>query len=414
MVEADALKPLYLREAVNRSADATAPRELQMVIITSKFCNLRCRYCYEFPDLGNRQAISPEQLQHMYRSINDHYSQLDRPTAIEFVWFGGEPLLLGPQFYWRTFDEQTRIFDAPKVTVTNVVQTNLTALKEPLIKLLSEGFDGVGVSIDLFSGLRVNTKGIDLQPTVLKNMDRLRQAGVPYGCITVLSRRNIASLRKIFHFFSEASISARIVPVYRGADDTQNDIDSLSEEETLQALIDLFEMWIETSAPIIIEPLYSLSLGLIRALNGNNRSRYDKREWESLYVVNTDGNLYSYSDQFDVSLSHGNLFNESMHAMVNGAGHQRAILAAERRIAATCTECRHYGRSCSGYPVAEESPGRRDSKPHGEGAACTRERGILDYIERRLPELGVVDHTGCLDPKSKYFHHFDPTLRIRM
>ena len=54
-----------------------------------------------------------------------------------------------------------------------------------------EGFDGVGVSIDLFGGLRVNLAGRDFQDTVLGNMDELRKAGVDFGCITVLSKQNV-------------------------------------------------------------------------------------------------------------------------------------------------------------------------------------------------------------------------------
>ena len=52
---------------------------------------------------------------------------------IEFASHGGEPLLLGADFYWATFDDQTKIFDDERVSVTNLVQTNLAVLNDNLI-----------------------------------------------------------------------------------------------------------------------------------------------------------------------------------------------------------------------------------------------------------------------------------------
>ncbi|MBL6751721.1 MAG: radical SAM protein [Nevskia sp.] len=403
---------VYEQRLGHRAPPSAGAQKVQFVIVSSKYCNLRCRYCYEFPDLADRRAMSHEQLERMYRSIADHYYRKDHPVELEFDWHGGEPLLLGADFYWRTFDAQTRIFADPQVRVTNFVQTNLTVLNERLVDLLWEGFDGLGVSIDLFSGLRVNTGGKDLQPTVLKNMDRLRQARIPHGAITVLSRQNLPHLEKIFRFFEGAEISPRILAVHRGASETQNDADLLTEDEVLQALKDLFELWMESPAPIAVEPLYSYTERVIWSLATQETSYYDKSQWEYIYLVDTDGNLYSYSDVFDTAWSHGNLFEEPLHGLVNGPRHRRVIEAAEARIKSACSGCRHYGRACSGYPMAEESTGRRDPRPSGAGTACTRERGILDYIEKRLFELGVVGPNGRIDTTSKHYPRFDPATRI--
>jgi uncharacterized protein len=398
--------------SVGRPVGSAARRKVQFVVKTSKFCNLRCRYCYEFPELGDRKAMSPGQVQSMYRSIADHFYRRDEPVAVEFDWHGGEPLLLDPDFYWRTFDEQTRLFEDSKITITNCVQTNLAVLNDRQLKLLREGFDGVGVSVDLFCGARVNTGGRNTLPAVLKNMDRLRDAGVSFGCITVVGRENITHLRKIFRFFEGASLPVRVLLVRRGADDSQNEADLLSEDEALRTLIELFEMWIESPAPIVLDPIDSYTRNVIWALAGGLNVYYDKANWEPIYIVNTDGNLFSYSDMYDASLSHGNLFEESMRSIVNGVRHQRATHAAKSRMVAACSNCRHYGRACTGYPIAEESLDRRDAQRGGEAPACIRERGIYDYIERRLLELGIVDASGKLVRSSKCASRFDPSPGI--
>jgi uncharacterized protein len=388
---------LYDPDAAARQDEAARYR-VTFVLKTSKFCNLRCRYCDEFPELGNRHSMGRADLRTMYEHIAGYYSKRATPVEVEFCWHGGEPLLIDPDFYWATFDDQTKVFDPESLKVTNVVQTNLTVLRDSTIRLLKEGFDGVGVSVDLFGGLRVDTAGKDSLKRVLRNMDRIRQAGIDFGCITVLTKQNLPSLSAIFEFFQRACISFRLLPVHRGATDAQNTNVALAQEEVLAAMEQMFDLWLEETSPITVEPLFTYVENFLAArladqpswhANANWR-KYDKSAWESIYIVNTDGAIYSYADAYKAELSHGNIFQQSLSELVLSPGHRLAITAAESRMAETCTGCRHYGRGCSGYPVAEESPNLIGTAQDG-GFSCIKDRGIMDYIEKRLCAIGVVD-----------------------
>lgn len=381
---------LYGSDATASLNNGSDTRTVTFVIKVSKLCNLRCQYCYEFPELANREAISLTQLRSLYRHIADHYYDFMTPVNIEFVWHGGEPLLLGPDFYWTTFDDQTRAFPAAPVFVTNLVQTNLFSLNHDLLKLLYEGFDGVGVSIDLYGGLRRSVAGRDSQAKVIANMERLIEAGVAFGCITVLTKQNIGRAPQIFRFFEEASLSFRLLPVFRGATDPQNEPYALTSEEVLASFQQFFDLWVQSSRPMVIEPLYGYIENLIAGYASEGTGFYNKAAWESIYVVNTDGNLYSYADLYKPELAHGNLFLQPLSQLIRGPGHQRAIKEAEGRMGSVCTACEYFGRACSGYPVAEESPGYGHAAADGT-ADCVKDRGILKYIERRLYEIGIID-----------------------
>jgi len=387
-------------------ADA-ARRRVTFVLKTSKFCNLRCRYCYEFADLGNTHAMDRSQLQTMYQNIAEHYRRCSSPVEIEFDWHGGEPLLLGADFFWKTFDDQTRVFNDERITVSNLVQTNLAVINDELIKLLYEGFDGVGVSIDLFGGLRVSSAGKDCQERVLGNMDQIRRAGVKFGCITVLSKQNVHRAAQIFKFFQRAAISFRLLPIFRGATDEQNDDYALTPLQVLESFKEFFELWVGCSTQITIDPLFAYTENLLagRLLNRSKSAawgQYDKRIWESIYIVNTDGNVYSYADIYNLQLSHGNIFQNALSKLVLSTGHLRAIQAAETRMQSVCPKCRHFGRGCGGYPVAEESPNSGEMSVDGK-VSCVKDQGILDYIERRLWEMGIIDPiTGEVSLPSGY------------
>jgi uncharacterized protein len=375
------------------------PRKVHFVIKVSKFCNLRCRYCYEYADLDKREAMSLAQLDQMYFHIADYYRNLDFPVEIELDWQGGEALLLPSDFYWETFKRQKKIFG--DLSITNAVQTNLTVLTEDRILLLKEGFDTVGVSIDLFGGLRIFKTEEDSQAKVLTNLDRLRENKIGFGCITVLTKRNIASIQKIFHFYEALKVNSfRILPLVKGAFENQHQGYELSTHEVISAFQTLFEEVLTHSSSVHIDPL-NRWIDQVKHyhLTSSQPNFYHKREWENVYLVNTNGDLFSYADAYQTDWCHGNLFQSSMQDIILSNAHQKAITAAERRMAAICHSCRFFG-SCDGYPVAEESVLHQPT----ERLDCGVEKSMLTYIEQRFQDIGIIHKSshGSMSAYSKF------------
>jgi uncharacterized protein len=325
----------------------------------------------------------------MYRHIYNYYSQLDRPTQIDFVWHGGEPLLHSPDFYWQTFDLQQQIFGELSGSVANAVQTNLTVLDRERIKLLRDGFDSVGVSVDLFGGLRVNRAGIDSLPTVLANIDRLQAENIRFGCITVLTKANLPFLEKIYNFYEKMNLSFRLLPLFKGSFDGQHDGFEISPYEVLDAFCRLIDWWLETEKIVTIQPLIDHIEQILYHYSPNSQPFfYDKAEWESIFLVNTNGEVYSYADAYS-GLSHGNIFTTSLEDLIKGEAHQQVVAAAKERMLATCSTCQYFG-SCSGYPVAEGSGDYNELDERG-AIRCIVTKGVLQHIEYRLKQAGIIE-----------------------
>lgn len=51
---------------------------VQWVVKASKLCNLRCKYCYEFPFLADPSRISQQQLRSFFTNVATYFSE--RPT----------------------------------------------------------------------------------------------------------------------------------------------------------------------------------------------------------------------------------------------------------------------------------------------------------------------------------------------
>lgn len=380
----------------------SATRMVQFVIKVSKLCNLRCEYCYEFDSLGDPARMTREQLRTLYRHVAPYYRARDAAegerTEIRFIWHGGEPLLIEPEFYWQTFADQAEIF-GDDLDRRNLVQTNLTKLDDGRIELLRDGFDHVGVSLDVFGGLRVQLGGRDSQARVLANLDRVRAAGVEVGCITVLTRKNQHQVARIHQFYEAAGIDYRVLPLFDGAREGQHESYDLSTEAMASACATLLDLWLRGDAGVRITPLQDHIAIATRYLTpGAGKRMFDKQSWNPTMLVDTQGDCYSYGDPYgDPEWSLGNLFRSSLAQIVTGEAFGRSVAMAEQRMAFNCTRCEFFG-ACDGYPIAEDQTNCREQDPAlPEGLRhCVFERQLIGHAVERLRELGVGVGQGHL------------------
>ena len=369
------------------------PPHLQWVVKVSKLCNLRCRYCYEFPELGNRERMSLPQLEAMFSNIAEYFRGTSR--KMDFVWHGGEPLLHTPGYYRKIFELQDRLLGQHGVPYTNSIQTNLTVINDDILDLLRSSFDHIGVSIDLFGGNRVFRSGREAEEAVIKNMQRLQDEGIPFGCITVLSQSTAPHVEEIYDFFESSNVSFRLLPIYRTGYAGQLHDHELTPQEIVTALIKVVERWLTSDTEIEVRPIQEYFCHVVRYLSGDDPVKrfYDKRAAEVVMIVNTDGNIFSNGDAYDTDLCHGNIFSQGFGELRTSAGFLRACQMSEERTRQTCAQCEYHG-SCSGYFMAEATPEQRWIS--GGQLTCAVARPVQQYIERRLKELGVVDGNGYL------------------
>jgi uncharacterized protein len=365
-------------------------RTAQFVIKTSKQCNLRCQYCYEFSDLHKTDVMTMAQIESMYRHVEDYYRSLEQFTDIHFIWHGGEPLLLPPRFYWEALDLQAQIFSGDNYRVTNGVQTNLTVLDDERLLLLLEGFDSVGVSIDVLGGLRTYENGRDSQARVLENIDRLRAAKIPFSCISVLSQKNIDNIDRLYQFYRELSLSARLLPLHETVNDKQNNGIEIDPHSVLKAFKTIFELWLVDEVDTYITPVIEMVRDVFNFYDPQAACYfYDKREWETINLVNITGDMYGYADAYQIDRSYGNIFTTPLAELYASDRHERSILAAEQRLEQTCVDCKFFG-ACSGYPIAEDGYEYHELDENG-AIRCIVQKGMLQYIEYRLIEEGIIE-----------------------
>ena len=120
-----------------------------MVKPIGAICNLGCTYCYYL----EKEHLYPEGEQFrmtwkVLRSlIRQHIAAHNRMPEIQFAWQGGEPTLLGLDFFERVVALQ-RKHQPAGCRVTNSIQTNGVLLDDAWGRFLKEQGFLVGISID--------------------------------------------------------------------------------------------------------------------------------------------------------------------------------------------------------------------------------------------------------------------------
>jgi uncharacterized protein len=169
-------------------------------------CNLDCTYCFYlekeklYP--GTKTwAMSGEVLE---RYVRD-YIAAQPGNEVHFAWQGGEPTLLGLDFF-RTATELQRKYADGK-TIVNALQTNGVLIDDVWGEFLAEHSFLVGVSIDgpreLHDCYRVDKGQAATFERVMRGITKLKQHKVDFNTLTVVHRENSEHPLEVYKFLKE-------------------------------------------------------------------------------------------------------------------------------------------------------------------------------------------------------------------
>ena len=170
-------------------------------------CNLGCRYCYYL----EKEALYPEGEEFrmadgvLVAYIAQHI-EASPEQVVRFSWHGGEPTLIGLDFYRRVVELQ-RAHCPPGRRIINGIQTNGTLLDDEWCRFLAaEGF-AVGLSIDgpaeMHDRFRVNKDGLPTHGETMRGYRLLRRHGVPTDILCVVNAYNVRSPLRVYGFLRE-------------------------------------------------------------------------------------------------------------------------------------------------------------------------------------------------------------------
>jgi uncharacterized protein len=312
---------------------------------------------------------------------------------IDFIWHGGEPLLIPLDFYLQIAELQREVI-GERVEVVNLLQTNLTVLTDRHVEFLrSRRFfaEGIGVSFDVYGDQRVDVRGRLRTEAVLENIHRLREAGVTFGAITVLARNTLPHVEAIFRFYDSLGISFRILPFYKSASETQVEAHALGYSEIVGAFNAVFDAWLASPTATRVFPLEDYLAYALAAMAGGEKRFHDPAHGETVFLVDTDGRTYGVADTYAPGRAYGNVFTQDFSDVLASQARAQSVADANDRMGKHCSACPYHGY-CPGTFAADATPEQRRML---DSDGCPV-RGVITHIIRRVERTEVAAHLAGL------------------
>jgi len=366
-------------------------------------CNLDCKYCFylEKEKLYPNQtswAMSDEVLESYIRN----YITQQQAPVISFAWQGGEPTLLGTDFFRKVVEYQRKYADGKRIE--NAFQTNGVLLDDDWGELLAtEGFL-VGLSIDgprdLHDHYRVDRGGAPSFNRVTRGLEYLKKHSVEFNTLTCIQRHNSYHPLEVYRFFKEiGSTFMQFIPIVErvtpepGADGlTLVSASSPGPAEVSEwsvepaqfgtFLCSIFDEWVRQDVGSHFVQVFDVAL---EAWVGMEPSLCVFRETcGSAMAIEHNGDLYSCDHYVYPENRLGNIMDNPLGSMVASAQQRKFGQDKRDTLPRYCREC-EVRFACNG-----ECPKHRFLKtPQGEAG--------LNYL--------------CAGYK-KFFNHIDPYMRF--
>jgi uncharacterized protein len=178
-----------------------------MVKPSGSQCNLDCAYCFY---LHKQDLLAQDKKPRMSEAVlEQHIRQtLEANTgpSVVFSWQGGEPTLMGIDFFQRVVNLQLK-HKKPGQVIENDLQTNGILLDADWCAFLKQHGFLVGLSIDgpaeLHDEYRYTKGGTPTFERVLAAADLLHQYQVPFSALCVVNRKNARRPIDVYRFLRD-------------------------------------------------------------------------------------------------------------------------------------------------------------------------------------------------------------------
>jgi uncharacterized protein len=346
-------------------------------------CNLACRYCYYLEK--NRLYPGGEAFRMPLILLEEYIVQhieASPDETVRFSWHGGEPTVLGLDYFRTIVAIQSRHRPAGR-RIENGIQTNGTLLDEEWCRFLAaEGF-AVGLSLDgpreVHDRHRVARGGQPTYDLALRGYELLRRFDVPVDILCVVTADSIRKPLEIYRFFKGIGAPyVNFLPLVEPSPDVPGGVSahSVLPEAWGDFLCAVFDEWVAKDIGGIKVQVFEEAA---RTAFGQDHSLCLFRPvCGDIPVVEHNGDFYPCDHFVGADRRVGNILETPLAALLESPA-QKAFGEAKRdRLPRICRECEALAM-CNG-----ECPKNRFLRtPDGEAGwnyLCAGYRRFFNYV----------------------------------
>jgi uncharacterized protein len=303
-----------------------------------------------------------------------------------FCWQGGEPTLMGLDFFREVVQFQKQ-WASPGQIIENTLQTNGTLLDDAWADFLAKHRFLVGLSLDgprtVHDRYRVYAPGQGTYAKVMQAANLLRNRGVPFNILTLLTTANVSQVKSLYAFYRQQGWThLQFIPCCESDPLTGEQLDfSIDAQELGRFYCELFDSWMKDGfSEVSIRTFEDI---LVYYIDGAQVSCNWLEQCSSYLVVEHNGDVYPCDFFVYPEWKLGNLVQQSYGEIL--ANPRRGRFARQKaELPPQCTDCRWLSfchGDCTRFRMDPEGGFTRVS------TYCAARKMLLEHMEPHLESI---------------------------
>jgi uncharacterized protein len=379
-------------------------------------CNLNCTYCFYL----EKKKLFPEEEDYRMRDevlekYVRNYIQNQHTPEIQFAWQGGEPTLMGLDFFRKVTALQRQYAGGRKVN--NSFQTNGTNLDDNWCRFFArEGFL-VGLSIDgpehIHDRYRVDKGGAGSFARAIEAIRLMKKWRVEFNTLTCVTRQSPDEAMEIYHFLKEQGVTfMQFIPIVErsgdraahtmgmelatppelGADDTPDAMMpwAVSSEGFGRFLCAIFDEWIKTDVGRVFVNIFDVALSAWCGMDPG-LCTFSRRCGQAV-AMEHDGGIYSCDHYVYPSYYLGNIMEKSLEEMIYSEEQVKFGNDKWDALPQYCREC-DFLFACNGECPKHRFISTPDGDP-GLNYLCAGYKLFFKHIDPQMHEMAALIQNG--------------------
>lgn len=319
-----------------------------MVKPRGPICNLDCGYCYYLSKERLYPGSDFRMPDDVLESFTRQYIEAQRVPEVTFGWQGGEPLLMGIDFFRRAIELQGR-YRRPGMRLINSIQTNGVLLDDAWCRFFQRHDFLVGLSLDgpreLHDAYRRDKGGAPTFERVMHGAALLQQHQVAFNVLTTVHAANAGHPLDVYRFMRDevGAEFIQFIPIVQRHNKTgfQEGTEltgrSVTGRQYGDFLIAVFDEWVRHDVGRVFVQIFDVALA---AWMGQRPGLCVFEETCGLgLAMEHNGDLYACDHFVEPRYRLGNIQETPLAELVASERQRRFGLSKRDDLPRVCREC---------------------------------------------------------------------------
>ncbi len=305
-------------------------------------CNMECSYCYYRPKTDLYPGSDFRMTREVLESFTRQYIAAQDVPDVCFLWQGGEPSLMGLDFYKSAVSLQKK-HARPGMNITNAFQTNGTTLTAPWCRFFRENNFLVGISLDgprqFHDAYRADKNGRSTFDKVMAGVRLMRECGVEFNVLACVHAANAGHGTEVYRFLrDEVRVQfIQFIPIVQKGSDGFVASRSVTGRQYGQFLCEVFDEWVRRDVGSVFVQIFDRALGAWVGQPGG--LCVFQKECGMEMVLEHNGDLYSCDHFVDPAHKLGNILETPLAELAFSAKQMKFGADKAALLPSECRKC---------------------------------------------------------------------------